>query len=213
MEIRIYFNSKVLYLTNQITPTLNDYLHRQETIFIDELNDHSVATMIHEMQQDGVYQGVLLHHDVDAALNTFKTMLTVVMAGGGFVTNAENKVLLIFRRGKWDLPKGKLDEGETIEQCALREVREETGVDGLDLQCPLTITYHTYHEKGRHILKESHWYLMTTENANTLTAQAEEDIEECRWIPIKDLAQYTQQMHSSIRDVIEEGTRAVGLDA
>jgi ADP-ribose pyrophosphatase YjhB (NUDIX family) len=213
MIIRIYFNTKVLYLTSEIAPQLNDFLHRRETIFMDELSSHSVDTMIHQMQQDDIYQGVLLHPDVPAVLSAFKNKLTSVIAAGGFVLNTENQVLLIFRREKWDLPKGKLDEGETIEACAVREVQEETGVDGLSVQQPLTITYHTYREKNMHILKESHWFLMKAAETKGLIAQTEEDIEECRWVSLTELHQFLPQMHSSIRDVIEEGTKALETSA
>ena len=85
-----------------------------------------------------------------------------IQAGGGLVENEQREVLFIFRRGKWDLPKGKLDRGETLEQCAIREVEEETGVGQLQLIRFLLITEHEYVERGKKILKETHWWLMKT---------------------------------------------------
>jgi 8-oxo-dGTP pyrophosphatase MutT (NUDIX family) len=202
MEIRIYFNAKTLYLTDEITPELDDYLHRKETIFIDELDGHTVATMIHEMEQDTIYQGVFLHHDVTALLEAFKKKLTLVQAGGGFVYH-EKDVLLIHRRGKWDLPKGKLDDGETIEDCAVREVQEETGIQNVAIEKPLLTTYHTYHQGGDHILKESHWFLMKAAGKEQLKAQTEEDITECCWVPMDKLEGYVINTHGSIRDVVK----------
>jgi len=72
----------------------------------------------------------------------------------------EKELMLIFRRGKWDLPKGKLDPGETLETCALREVQEETGVSNVKLEKFIGITQHTYFDKhiGKEVLKETHWY-------------------------------------------------------
>src|SRR5678815_5985833 len=75
----------------------------------------------------------------------------------------DDHLLLISRRGKWDLPKGKLDDNEDIKSCAIREVTEETGLLKVEIERPLCITYHTYHQDGKHILKESHWYLMKAE--------------------------------------------------
>ena len=112
---------------------------------------------------------------------------------------------MIFRRGKWDLPKGKLDPGESLETCAVREVQEETGVQDVVLEKPLVVTYHTYDESGKHILKESHWYLMQTEKEEELTPQQDEDIDLCIWVPLDELETYMHNTHPSIRDVIKAG--------
>ena len=90
----------------------------------------------------------------------FKKKYLLIIAAGGVITNDEGKVLLIFRKDKWDLPKGKVEDNEPIELCAEREVKEETGLKELLLRKPLLITYHTYTEKGRSILKETHWFLL-----------------------------------------------------
>src|SRR5712675_1894974 len=100
----------------------------------------------------------------------------LVQAAGGLVQNERGEVLFMFRKGKWDLPKGKLDPGETLENCALREVTEETGVSQLELTKFLLVTEHEYEEKGMAILKETHWYLMKTNGKQILVPQAEEDI-------------------------------------
>ncbi|HYK55852.1 MAG TPA: NUDIX domain-containing protein, partial [Flavisolibacter sp.] len=175
MQKKIYFNNKPLFLLNELTPEIEEYLHHEETVFIDEFNSHTVKAMIHEMDQPKVLRGVFLHEDVNAVLNSFKKKFTFIQAAGGFDYTKDNEVLLIFRRGKWDLPKGKLDEGEDLETCALREVKEETGLEKMQLEKPLTITYHTYHQYGEYILKEAHWYLMKSEK-QAFTPQTEEDI-------------------------------------
>lgn len=108
-----------------------------------------------------------------------------VIAGGGYVIRpgeTEPSVLLIFRRGVWDLPKGKLDPGETIEACALREVQEEVGIRELTMTQPLGTTLHTYREKGYFRIKTTYWYQMATPETN-FTPQAEEDIEAVTWMP------------------------------
>ena len=114
----------------------------------------------------------------------FFKKFTLIQAAGGLIRNEKDEILLIFRRGKWDLPKGKLDTGETLEECAVREVEEETGLKKIKLISPLIITYHTYHEGARFVLKESHWYSMTVRGKQTLIPQTEEDIHEIKWVAI-----------------------------
>ena len=208
MQIKIYFNNNPLYLVDKITPELEDYQHRSDTIFIDELNPHAVRTMIYEMEQPEYYNGIFLYKDVNAVLGAFKKELKLVQAAGGFVHD-QDQVLLIFRRGKWDLPKGKLDEGEELSECAIREVQEETGLTHLKMEKPLTITYHTYHEKGKHILKESHWYRIKGSMKDKITAQTEEDINECKWVKFNALTHYLENTHASIADVLHEGLHAL----
>lgn len=208
MHIKIYFNNKPLFLTDKIDHELEDFKHSRDTIFIDELNAHAVRTMIYEMEQPEYYHGIFLYKDPNAVLDTFKKELTLVQAAGGFVYD-RGQVLLIFRRGKWDLPKGKLDEGEELSDCAVREIKEETGLKNLKLEDALTITYHTYHEKGRHILKESHWFRIKGSVNDKLLPQTEEDIDQCKWVKFSDLETYLENTHASITDVLQEGLRTV----
>ncbi|HEX7069320.1 MAG TPA: NUDIX hydrolase, partial [Rhodothermales bacterium] len=111
-----------------------------------------------------------------------------VDAGGGFVVRPatpEPEILMIFRRGVWDLPKGKRDAGESIEACALREVREELGIETLYLLATLGSTVHGYPEKGRYRVKTTHWFLMRTPEQR-FTPQIEEDIERVVWMTYSD---------------------------
>jgi 8-oxo-dGTP pyrophosphatase MutT (NUDIX family) len=126
-----------------------------------------------------------------------------IQAGGGLVENDRREVLFIFRRGKWDLPKGKLDGGETLEQCAIREVEEETGVRQLQLIRFLMITEHEYIERGKKILKETHWWLMKTNGIQTLIPQTEEDITEIRWIGSPNFNLVLQNTYPAIADVLK----------
>src|SRR5438270_12966986 len=119
MEVKIYINNKCLLLTDTISAEIEEYLHQNDTIFIDELDDHTVRTMIYEMNQPEIYRGVYYYKDVPLLLSNFKKQLTVVRAAGGFVYD-DDYALLIFRRGKWDMAKGKLDDGENLEACAIR---------------------------------------------------------------------------------------------
>ena len=96
-----------------------------------------------------------------------------IVAAGGLVVNEKNEILFIFRRQHWDLPKGKLDEGETIEACAVREVQEETGLKKVEIVSFLCKTYHEYFDKwiNEDVIKESWWYLMKSDSSEILIPQ------------------------------------------
>jgi 8-oxo-dGTP pyrophosphatase MutT (NUDIX family) len=207
MQKKVYFNNKPLFLVDELTPEIEEYLHHEETVFIDEFNPHTIKAMIHEMDQAKIHRGIFLHQDVDALLKSFKKKFSFIQAAGGFVYTPDHKILLIFRRGKWDLPKGKLDPGEDLVSCALREVKEETGLTNVQVEKPLTITYHTYHQYGEYILKESHWYVMRSKGQEVFTPQTDEDIEKCEWAALDKLASYMDNTHASIADVVKAGVQ------
>lgn len=203
MFIKIYFNDKPLFLCNAIDKTIEPYAHHDDAVFIDELNSHSVKTMIHEMQLPAVHAGIFLHGNFDELKRAFFKKFTLITAAGGFVLNEKDQVLIIFRRGKWDLPKGKLDKGESLEDCAVREVKEETGLRNIELVKPLTVTYHTYYEGTRFILKESHWFTMKITGEQELIPQTEEDILEIRWVNENELGKYKREAFPSVADVLD----------
>lgn len=170
--------------------------------FIDELNGHSVKAMLRELTLPEISTGIFLHQDFDELKKVFFKKFEVVQAGGGLVTNEKNEVLMIFRRGFWDLPKGKRETGETIEDCAIREVQEETGLTQVTLKAPLQITYHTYELGTHHILKESHWFLMNAKAEEALIPQTEEDIEKITWVDPNDIDPYKEKAYASIKEVL-----------
>ena len=205
MFIKIYFNEKPLFLCDEVDDTLQPYIHHDDSIFIDELNTHTVKSMIHEMQVDKIHAGVFLHPDLEELKKAFFKKFTLVRAAGGLVENENNEWLMIFRRGKWDLPKGKLDEGETLEACAVRELVEETGIRDLQLRAPLMQTWHTYHEGARYILKESHWYYMQAPAAQSFSPQTGEGITEIRWVSDQEAVRLLPASYPSVTDVIRKG--------
>jgi 8-oxo-dGTP pyrophosphatase MutT (NUDIX family) len=108
--------------------------------------------------------------------NQFQTQFKKVAAAGGKVMNDQNETLFIFRNGKWDLPKGKLEQGEQIEECAVREVMEECGIKDLTISEELSKTFHIYPENDALVLKTTHWFLMKTTYRDALVPQIEEGI-------------------------------------
>jgi 8-oxo-dGTP pyrophosphatase MutT (NUDIX family) len=207
MFIKIFFNDKPLFLCNAVDETIRPFVHHDDAIFIDELNAHTIKTMIHEMQQPQVHAGIFYHPDLEKLKKDFRKKFTFIQAAGGLVKNDEDRILMIFRRGYWDLPKGKLDKGEKLEDCALREVEEETGLKNTKLNFPLTVTYHTYHEGARFVLKESHWFAMTVTGEQKLTPQTEEDILDIRWLNQSEIHLYLPKAFPLISDIIKSATQ------
>jgi 8-oxo-dGTP pyrophosphatase MutT (NUDIX family) len=203
MYIKIYFNNKPLFLCDIIDKTIEPFIHHDDAVFIDELDSHTIKTIIHEMQQPQIHAGVFFHPDLEKLKKALFKKFTVIQAAGGLVTNEKDEVLMIFRRGMWDLPKGKLDAGEKLEDCAVREVEEETGLRNIELLSPLIITYHTYHEGSKFLLKESHWYKMKVSGEQNLVPQTEEDIHEIKWVNKTELKQYMKKSFPSVVDVLQ----------
>lgn len=105
-------------------------------------------------------------------------------------TGKEAEVLLIYRNGVWDLPKGKLEQNESIKECAAREVSEEVGCAIPDIHARLTDTYHEYEESGKQIGKTTHWYAMTlTQPEEALSPEKKEGIHRLEWVPVSQAAQ------------------------
>jgi len=202
MYIKIYSADKPVFLCNEVDDTIREYMHHPDVVFIDEINNSAIKSLLHEIAKEEFHAGILIDTDLEKLKKAFFKHFTQVTAAGGLVENEKGEVLLIFRRGKWDLPKGKLDKGESIEQCAVREVEEETGLTDIQLKKLLTITYHTYNEFGKHILKDSHWYKMKVKSNQNITPQTEEDITELRWVKKKDLKEYMNNTFPSVKDVL-----------
>lgn len=204
MHIKIYFGDKPLFLCDDIDQEIEPYVHHDDAVFIDEFSAPAINSMIHEMKQEKVHAGILYHTNFEALKKAIFKKFTITQAAGGLVLNPAREILFILRRGKWDLPKGKLDEGESLDQCAVREVMEETGLQHVKLVEPLLVTYHTYDESGRHILKESHWFLMHCPTDQPLTPQEAEQITDIRWVPANELEAYMNNTFPLIKDILRE---------
>ena len=120
--------------------------------------------------------------------------------------NDKGELLMIFRRGKWDLPKGKLDEGETIEECAFREVMEETGLQNVERGELIDIGYHEYFDLylKKDVIKETHWFAMRARGEQILTPQTEEDITEIKWVSGAELEICLQNSYPNVVDVVRK---------
>ena len=137
--------------------------------------------IIKKLQDNPALRFHLYHKKEEKLLKILHKKLPVVVAGGGKVYNKENKILFIKRNGFWDLPKGKTEKGESIEETSLREVEEETGVKGLEITRFLMKTYHVYKSHGKFKLKLTYWFEMKTDFEGELFPQEEESITKVKW--------------------------------
>ena len=129
-----------------------------------------------------------------------------IIAGGGLVLNDAGELLMIYRRGKWDLPKGKLDEGETIEECAVREVMEETGVTDIERGKLIDIGYHEYFDRylQEEVIKETHWFAMKAKGKQVLVPQTEEDITEIKWVKGEELENCLRDSYPNVIEIVRK---------
>ncbi|MBT5932049.1 MAG: NUDIX domain-containing protein [Flavobacteriales bacterium] len=143
----------------------------------------------------------IVSNDIEVKFNDLFCNFQRIEAAGGVVLN-DDKVLMIKRFGFWDFPKGKREEGEEVDLCAIREVQEECGItDDLQIVKKLESTYHVYQYKGVSILKKTHWFHMNTSFSKKLIPQIEEDITECSWIHMGQLESYLVSAFPLIRSL------------
>ena len=161
--------------------------------------DKEIVLDKHSSSEKNIYvQG----NSFDEVWKLFFGSYKTVQAAGGVVMNNKNQVLFIFRNGFWDLPKGKVEDGEAIEIAAAREVEEECGISKPILISKLLVTYHTYDTYGENCIKPTHWYLMEYNGAEELLPQEEEGITNAQWVSQEDIASRMLNTFGSIIDVI-----------
>lgn len=146
---------------------------------------------------------VIHYNDYNELKKDFLSLFEINEAGGGLIQNDFGEFLFIFRRGFWDLPKGKIEAGETKKQAAVREVIEETGLKKVDLLRKLCVTKHTFRNRlGKRIIKKSHWYLMHSQKQE-LKPQISEDIEKAVWMKIDEFRKECLPVYGNIIDVLD----------
>jgi ADP-ribose pyrophosphatase YjhB (NUDIX family) len=145
----------------------------------------------------------LMHDNPKKLLSGFKKKLPVTIAAGG-VQHEEGKLLFIYRKKRWDLPKGRVDKGETLEGAAKREVKEETGVKKIKVGKPAGVTYHVFKRNNRYQLKETHWFFMKTSYEGVLTPEIKEDITKATWKNKSKTAKAIKNTYPNIEDLFDK---------
>jgi ADP-ribose pyrophosphatase YjhB (NUDIX family) len=159
----------------------------------------NIAKVIRKLNTTSLKEARLIHKNKNKLLKRFLKKLPNVIAGGGKVYNENGEILFIYRNDKWDLPKGKVEGRETIEETALREVAEETGVAGLQITKPLETTYHIFKRNGRYKIKITYWFEMKTSFKGDLYAQIEEGITKVEWLNKNQINEALENSYSNIK--------------
>ena len=193
---KVFVNDKPLFLTNEIAKETDFQLFLLESIDIEQL--------IIKMFQNKIQKASLYYPDEKAILKKLKEKIPVCKAGGGLVFNKKGDVLFIFRNGKWDLPKGGIERGEEIEDTAMREVEEETGVNQLRITRKLQKTYHVFKRNGKYKLKVTHWFEMQSDYEGVPFPQANEGIEKAVWLNPEQIKEALKNSYENIKLLFEE---------
>jgi len=200
---KIYINETPVYLIESERLDKLEKAGENRLILPYSGNKKQILQLADMLEKSGRYEEVALHFaDLQKLFDDFCSKYKIIQAAGGIVRNGDGKILMIYRRGWWDLPKGKIDPGETVEAAAVREVEEETGVR---VKLPIKKTgetWHTYREKKHRVLKQVFWFEMEAENKN-LKLQSEEDIESGGWYDLATVLHSNWKMYASIKEILQ----------
>lgn len=193
---KVFVNDKPLFLTNEVAKETDFQLFLLESVDIEQL--------IVKMFNNKIKKAYLYYPDEKEILKKVKDKIPVKKAGGGLVYNQNGDVLFILRNGKWDLPKGGVEHDEAIDETALREVEEETGVHPLKVTRKLQKTYHIFKRGGKYRLKITHWFEMKTHFEGVPVPQGNEGIEKVAWLNPEQVQEALQNSYENIKLLFEE---------
>lgn len=201
-KYKVFFNEKTIRFSSFRKITLS----RVSAAFSDFSDTEAVHRWLNEFEQNDEKEAVFQVDDPLAAVGNFSRSLLEIPAAGGAVRN-NGKILFIFRNGKWDLPKGKIEKGETPKQAALREVEEECGLQDLSISKTLPATYHIYRSpyketKGQWVFKKTTWFEMAYAGTESGTPQTEEGISAVRWFAPSELDEVLQNTYANLYEII-----------
>jgi len=191
---KIFVGNKPIVLTTKVEPESDFKNYLIDTVDINKV--------LHNLKKEKYKSIRLIDDNEEVLLKKFLRLLQNIVAGGGKVINSDGKILFIFRNGKWDLPKGKAEQKETIDQTALREVEEETGVKGLSITKPLEITYHIFKRNDQYFIKKTYWFEMFSDYIGDLKPQIKEGITKVKWVGPKKLKKVKKNIYANIEALI-----------
>ncbi|KAF0204585.1 MAG: ADP-ribose [Bacteroidetes bacterium] len=200
---KVFINDKPVFLCGKPDDGFSDGFQGAK-IEVNGRKSIKAALKLFTENESGQEQFLIYNNrDVKKLLDDFISLFWYLEAAGGVVKNQEGNRLFIFRFGRWDLPKGKLEKGETPAEAALREVEEETGISGHRLISELPSTFHIYEHKGKKVLKRTYWYAMQYEGNEILAPQIEEEITNAEWINPERYTRIFNSTYASLHDLLK----------
>lgn len=197
---QIFINEKCLILTEKRTS-----VETPRHLVVNFTGNKSIFSTIELLEKNNKYDSAeIISYSLKDLWKKFVSFYNIIEAAGGLVLNKQKEILMIYRLGKWDLPKGKIEKGEKKKDAAIREVEEECGIDQLEIIHKLNTTYHCYFLKKKRVLKKSYWYLMQTTYQDELTPQLEENITEVRWVNKNEIPELLNNTYASIALLFEK---------
>lgn len=201
--LTLFIHNKPVIICSAVNDKISQKITDEHFVLLKDPELQNMNALLGPLKEGAIHGYVWKTSHPDELLQKLKDHYEHWQAAGGLITNSNNEILLIFRRGKWDLPKGKIDEGETPEEAALREVTEETGLFTIHIEKKLTDTWHAYHQFDKDILKQTHWYKMNFTGTELTIPQIEEDIMDIQWIRPENIHKYLRYSYPNLRLVFE----------
>jgi 8-oxo-dGTP pyrophosphatase MutT (NUDIX family) len=199
--IKIFYLNKLIYLIND--PAI--FKPKEDAILADIRSADEMLLKFNKLSgKKKLNEIYFFNENLQNLFNYFSGIFRIIEAAGGLVKNEKGEYLFIFRNGKWDLPKGKIEKGEGIKTAAIREVEEECGISGLSIIRELPPTYHTYTIEEKAILKRTYWFEMICDDTSAiLVPQIEEGITDVEWIATKKLKKVFKNTFESVKEVLD----------
>lgn len=201
---KIYYNNKPLILTTDSKRYIQEHPIAGGYMLFEGAFSRNYRLATQHLEKITSLGAIIEDESQRSLQKELHVLYAPIDAGGGVVFNEDGSVLMIFRRGKWDLPKGKRDDGEAIDYCALREVSEETGLQKLTLGEKICDTYHVYSQFGQNLLKCTTWFTMYGTSHEKLVPQKEENILEAKWIKNSQMGPVVFKSYEAIREVLKQ---------
>ena len=187
----VFFNHSPIYLVTDLKYNSEKHFYHSK--------DADMLYFMKKMEQGFTDKIYIYNEDENLLWQHFSSQFKIIEAAGGKVYNNNNKVLFIYRNDTWDLPKGKIEKGESTEDAAIREVEEETGIEKLTITEPLETTYHIYEHKQKYVLKVSYWFKMKSDFTGNLLPQLEEGITKVDWLSSEEIHQALNDTYENIK--------------
>lgn len=191
---------------------------KQQKFYVEAIDSEEFISHVFDMQKNELWRDLELSicfvfkspDQVENFWDHFQDLFKLVDAAGGLVENEKGEYLMIFNRNRWTLPKGHVEWQEPIKEAAIREVREETGIKEVSILGEMPKTFHTFRKKKKWILKTTHWFNMQASSKEELIAEAEENIEDVRWMSKEDWLKVADDSYPLTRDLfVQEFTKSL----